>query len=231
MMKKILFCGGSHLAHAKVAIDQWRLNEGKEFNTQYLITAGVQIRNWLCSGKQFSYTIEGGVSLPNINLNSQNYFFPEEYDYIVIIGNYYLPRRLIDFVKLWNMPMTDAVEKEIITNSFFDVPLGEGKSFKNNLVDIINQHKGGQSQLLLVPDPRMTSVIERLPIDFIEKYYNYLQEYIENKNLKFIGHDPNTVDPINGSTLTHFSREEGDSIHMNDEYWKLQMKPVFSYLK
>lgn len=230
-MKKVLFCGGSHLAHAKVVIDKWAVSGEGNIKVEYLVTAGVQVRKWLSSGKQFTYTEEEGVILPSINLNSVKSFFPKEYDYIVIIGNYYLPRRLVDFIKLWNIPMSDIIEKEIIVNSFSDVPLGGEKSFKNNLVDIIAEFKGAQTQLLLVPDPRMINTIEHLPSHFIEKYYRYLCDYLESKKFKYIPHDLSSIDPNTGSSLEFFKREIQDSIHMNDEYWELQMRPVLSLLR
>ena len=230
-MTKVLFCGGSHLAHAKTVIDQWAQLGGKDFEIEYLVTAGVQVRKWLTSGKQFTYSGEKGIILPRVNLNTRSAFFPSSYDYVIIIGNYYLPRRLLDFVKLWRMPMTDTIEKEVIVSSFFDVPLSAGKSFRNNLVDIIAQHKGSNTELMLIPDPRMVDVVEKLPLDFIERYYTYLSDYLEKKNYKYVPHDIRTINPETGSSLEHLKRTSDDLIHMSEEYWVQQMQPVLSSLK
>lgn len=226
-MMKVLFCGGSHMAHAKHIIDHWSRSQS-HIDVSYHITAGVKIRNWLSLGNEFTFDENSGILFPSNTGNGMASFFPADYDYIVVIGNYFLPRRLLQYTQNWSMPMTTAIKKKIIKNSFVETPLKNGLHFRNNLIDIISQYSGENTRLLLSPDPRMITTYKSLPVGLIHSYYTYLQEFAEEYGWEYLDQASVTIDPSSGATLGQFQRAEGDTIHMNDSFWEIQVKHIAS---
>lgn len=230
MKRKILFCGGSHLAHAKEAIDDSWLSEDKSLALDYVVTAGVGVRKQLLTGEQFKFTKERGMIPLPVKINTMESFFPDNYECIVIVGNYFLPSRLTDYIESWHrLPMTDSIVKEIICHSFYEIPYkSKPFSFKSNFIELLAANTFN-SKILFVPDPRVPNI--KIPADFSERYYKYLQEHIENLGIHYIPHNKETYSNESGAGLEGYLRNSpSDKIHMNQSYWHKQIAPVLEYI-
>lgn len=224
MSTKVLFCGGSHLAHAKEIVDSIDPNS-IELESQYVVTAGVGTRKQLLLGKSFEYSELKGVVPPASKLNTLTSFFPDEYQLIVIVGNYFLPTRLSSYIKKWaDQPMTGSLLEEIIFNSFSDIPYhSEPYSFRSNFMGLLSGCTS--TRVMLIPDPR--PVDERIDPEIISRYYKCLSRYSTSLGFEYIEHPSDTVSPITGIGNAKYLRDVGnDRIHMNKEYWSKQMFPV-----
>lgn len=231
MKDQILFCGGSHLAHAKEVIDDSAISKKHEINVDYIITAGARIRNQLVAGEEFTYNKETGISPPALKINSLKSFIPNSYSYIIIIGNYFIPYRLLGYFQNWdNRPMSTEITKEIILNSFTEIPHHSPPySFQSTFIELLAKHKEG-STLIFVPDPRSTDT--KVPPELICMYYECLKNYLGNLGINYVDHICETYSHETGAGLIEYLRNPpNDIIHMNQEYWKKQLAPVFEKLK
>lgn len=214
-MKKILWCGGSHVANAKGVIGAIF----PDVENAFYITAGPTNLRWAREGGR--YSVKG--SIVGANGRSPSVFHDlADYDSIVFIGHWIQPQR---FMK-GPAPLSDAVLDEMFRES--DFLINSPSRIYNEVLEVFPRVAPGKCVLVCDPLSNMrelTQVPVRAKLRFLEK----AAEFCAARGMGFVS-QPETTLNTKMVTKKKFNRRDDDFIHMNNQFWKSYLKKVRSYM-
>ena len=209
-MKKILWCGGSHLGNAANLINSTFSNNYNE----YYITAAPRNRDWSKAGGR--YFVDGSIvgnnaHEPHRRLNLNNF------DRIIFVGQYIQPQRYVnvEFKQLLSSSLLDAILER--DDLFLRLPGG----IFNEPISLFPRIAKDKCVLLCDPWLRRND----LPIKFMERFTEKLSNYCAEKNMLLFFQPDSTLEK-RFSTHYRFSRSENNRSHFNDEFWRLCLQDL-----
>ena len=205
-MKNILFCGGSHLAHAKKVIEK----KFRNYDIEFYVTAGPKNRDW---------SIKGGRYKVNGNEVGGNFVKPDlfkdlsKYEYIVFVGQWIQINRYLIFLK--KQMLSKSILSEIFNkNCFINIP----GNIYNEPLEIFP--KLAPNKIILIPDPLVKITrLEYITSNYIDYFYRQLHLFCESKSIKIVMPDKSLLDDI-GCVKAEYMRDKKD-IHCTREYWEI----------
>ena len=207
-MKKILWCGGSHLGHAKKVIES---NFAENTNSFY-ITAGPKNKRWSIQGGR--YFVEGSVVGDN-GAEPDKRLDLSDFDQIIFIGQWIQPLKYLPRFQ----PISTALKHAILRRDdlFINLP---GGNFNEPIVLFPKIAKG---KCILLCDPWNRN--NALPIAFIEDFKQELICFCQKEDIRLMFQPQSTLDK-NLSTLEIFSRSQSDKSHFNTDFWRLYLQSL-----
>lgn len=207
-MKKILWCGGSHLGHSKKVIETLF----SDHNNEYYITAAPMNKNWSKDGGR--YFVEGSIIGDNA-AEPERRLDLLDFDHIVFVGHYIQPQKYT----FRSQPLSSALKKAILGRDDLFIRLPDGNY--NEPITLFPEIAKGKCVLLCDP----FALNNALPIDFMEEFKIELHNFCLKKGIDLMFQPQPTLDH-NLSTLKSYSRSEGDQIHCNEDFWLLYLQSL-----
>lgn len=206
-MKKILFCGGSHMNNANRSIKE----KFQVMNIDFYISAGPKNRIWSQNGGVYKVqetTISGNGKNPNLAIDLS------KYDFIIFVGQWIQPFRYFnEFQKL-----SKCLLKEILhENCFINMP----ENIYNEPLYLFN--KLAPKRTILIPDPLPNDpYIDNIPYDYIKMFYSELDGFCQRNSI--ILHMPTTSLLEEGKLRTKkkYIKSYPEKVnHCIKEYWDI----------
>jgi len=205
-MKKILFCGGSHMAQCKkYKVLEKRFNN---FDLDFYFTAGPLNRAWSINGGRYKVDgtrVSGNIRDPNTEKDLS------KYDHIVFIGQY------IQINRYWDRKTKQLLSKSILKEIFNkDCFINFPENFYNEPLELFP--KLATNKVILIPDPLIKTQGRRsINLDFIDYFYKGLSLCCESRSIKLFMPDKSLLDDD-----CRFAKEEYnyDTLHCNLSYWE-----------
>jgi hypothetical protein len=215
-MKKLLWCGGSHLANAKLIIEELCL----EFNNTFYVTGGEKNRDWAKQGGRYKAkgTIIGG------NAYEPTVFYDlEEYSRIIFVGQYIQPQRFLQS----DQPLSTSILNIMFPSDSFLINIPGG--IYNEPLAIFPKLAPKKCLLLCDPMPSSDSPFSEVPRKSKEYFLQRVVDFCRLREMTIAFQPPNTLDG-NVTTKAHFKRKSDDDIHMNDQFWKEYLQGILSQI-
>ncbi|MGQ7793748.1 hypothetical protein ACUN0C_15180 [Faunimonas sp. B44] len=218
-MKRLLWCGGSHLANAKAIISAIHGAELSDWEPDFMETAGPRFEEATAAGRQFvvsgSVVQGGGVGDRPRDLTN--------YDAIVFVGQY------VQIMRAYSGPteLSTAVVEEILRHipitltgkKKWDTLNGkrvwDDSPFYNEPLDQILQL--ASCPVYLIHDPHPTRAEHRAtPLWMKQAYFQRIRAFCKAQRLVLI--EP-PIYLVTDDLATRPEFDRGDGIHMNGDYW------------
>ena len=200
-MKKILWCGGSHLVSSKNVISS--ISNHTE-NTIYL-TAGGRNRDWSIRGG--TYNVEGTVVGGNGHEPDRRVDL-SIYDQIVFVGQYIQPQRYFRSGCLFSSSVVSA----ILSQDDFLVRLPNG--IYNQPLELFPEL---HSRVTLLADPWVAS--QGIDSNYLGAFVDATRNFCDRKQIKLI-YQPKSTLSREYQTHDRYKRRNLDDMHFNDDFWK-----------
>jgi hypothetical protein len=199
-MKRILWCGGSHLATSKDVISS-KFNHAE--NTFYL-TAGWRNRDWSINGG--TYSVEGTV----VGCNGHE---PERrldlsgYDRIIFVGQYIQAGRYFCSGQLSN-----AAISAILSQDDFLIRLPNG--IYNQPLELFPRL---HSDVTLLADPWVS--LQKIDCNCLRAFRIATRQFCDKNQINLL-YQPDTTLSAEYQTSEKFKRKDGDNAHFNSDFWR-----------
>ena len=208
-MRKILWCGGSHLGSSKDVIPSIFEHDENTFH----VTAGGKNRLWSMNGG--TYRVEGTVVGGNAHEPERREDL-SRYDHIVFVGQYIQPNRYFQGDCL----LSNAVISKILSQDDFLIKFPDG---------IYNQ------PLELFPDlhPRVTLLADpwhsKQHIDrkCLSAFVDAVSQFCIKRNIRLMFQPASTLSE-RYQTDKKFKKSDIDRIHCNAAFWNEYLSCVFN---
>ena len=219
-MKKLLWCGGSHLASARSVIDEYF----QDCNNTYYVTAGWRNRRWAVAGGRYSVS-HGRVGGNGWRKNV--YYDLNDFDKIIYVGHYVQIQRYYKFDPHKIPPLSRALVNSIHGSEDFLVklPTKTGIALLNEPITMFPKYNSG-NHIIMVDPMACYAFIKWMP--------NWIkQDFLSKANLKLrelglipISQSADTFDSEYMLTRSDYLKrsEKGDMLHMNEKYWEIQLQ-------
>ena len=215
-MKRILWCGGSHLANARPQIEAAHKGVLSIYKPDYYVTAGPRNRDW--SGGGGRYTVHGSVVSRNAHEPDREIDL-SGYDALVFIGQFIQPfKAFIDGMQ-HSSAVVDNILKDLPMQGYFHDPSRNlTHRWYNEPLELFPPFVKGST--FIVPDPapagqRYASV----PAEIKRKYHDRIEEFCAETGCVHIP-TPQELCTADGTTKEEFVLP-GDPLHMKDSYWQV----------
>lgn len=212
-MKKVLCCGGSHLANAKSSFQ----SQFDSIDFDCYITAGPKNRKWSKDGGR--YFRDGSIVGKNGFLRHKLVDL-SEYSQIIFFGHWIQPFRYIQGVNMASQELLNHVFHE---DCFVDLPDGAW----NEPLSLFPDIAPGKCTLIVDPLPYSAAMSE-VPDLYIRKMYLKLSDFCQKRTIKIIMPPAELLE--NGRFLTkkkyYRNGPEDQFAHCNDDYWKILLSSV-----
>jgi hypothetical protein len=205
-MKKLLWCGGSHLANSKNAIE----SNFSEFDNIFFRTAGPVNLEWFRRGGR--YKVDRDLVLDP--RDEKQSFRINQYVKIIFVGQYINIRRY----HADNILVSRTLYETIYPHESAPFILG-----RNHPLELFFKKFGNKCILLPEPIPISNDEDAKIPLrthDFYRrmlwKFCSHYDSTLIGENFSFLGKD--------GLTLSIYKGR--DSRHCNSRYWDIRMQDV-----
>lgn len=207
-MKKVLWCGGSHLGNAKGVIESLFTQSENE----YYVTATPKNRDWSKNGGRYHVNgsiVGGNASEPDRRVDLS------AYSRIIFVGQFIQPQKYVRPSDLLSSSLLNAMlcRDDVFTqlpNGLFNEPLS-----------LFPQIAKGKCTLLCDPWLRNNT----LPMSFMAKFRNSLIDYCLKRDMALMFQPMSTLER-EFSTSQEFSRRGGGRMHFNNEFWSIYMQTL-----
>ncbi len=205
-MKKILWCGGSHLvdAHAQIC-EVFSFTQ----NTFYG-TAGPQNLAWSKVGGR--YKVSGTVVGANGYQPSVHHDL-EAYDLVIFVGQFVMPQMYFHGYQPLSASILDAM---LPIESFLE-KLPDGGF--NEPLTLFPRLAPGRCVLACDPMPTGEAFADYVPLNAKRKFLEHVIKFCVFHGLICI-FQPNETLGDNLATLRSLRRTDGDRMHMNADFWR-----------
>lgn len=214
-MKKILWCGGSHLFDALPFIRHYHSTERpKKIEGEVYVTAGPENAKWSVAGGR--YHRDG--SCVGLNAYEPNRLVDlATFDLVVFVGQYIQSERVFSSQFDWTTPLSSAVLDACLEDAI-EYPVHLGRRFYNEpLVLFPSLSKG---KVLLFPDPcSMSPHLASIDANYLLKYQEVLKDFCCNNDIMVISQPEHTIDN-KFMTKSSYQKKDGDYIHLSPEFWR-----------
>ena len=207
-MKKILFCGGSHMGQSKKIIEK----KFDNFDLEFYITAGPKNRDWSINGGRYKVdgTIIGGNGhSPSIYLDLS------KYTHIVFVGQY---------IQIWKfftnknkMNISKSLLQILFKNCFTNLPFNH----YNEPLDLFPKIAYGK--LILIPDPLINfHKTENINLKYIDYFYKQLSSFCDSRSIQLCMPTKSLLDDEGRFVKAEYMRaRDKNDFHCLDEYWQI----------
>jgi hypothetical protein len=222
-MKRILWCGGSHLAHAKNHI----LDKYSSCYNEFAVTAA-DFHHWYLEGNRISIGesgIEGLHLFRDANRASYQY---NHYDACVFVGQYVQPTRYFSGAS----PLSSALIADTLHGRGFLLEMRAGHAidafgkrslpqyFKNQPLDLFSRLFSKRVVLVHDPLPCIYPAYLSVPLAAKRQFLKSVQKFCLQRNINLHFQRESTIDE-NWMTKAKYQRSEGDYTHVDDSFWEL----------
>ena len=222
-MKRLLWCGGSHLAHARGHI----LQRWPDAENDFYVTAGPDNNRWSAGGGR--YPVQGTWVGPNAYQPDRSIDL-SHYDAIVFIGQWIQPHKVFRA----GQPLSADLLHCIVADGSILLHPPDGAF--NEPLTLFPALAPGRCWLLCDPYPHAESHWEAqhchghyrdIPTAYIEAYIEGLKRFCAERTIQLLLQPDSSHH--NRITLSQYSR--GDRIHMNDAFWRLNLDQLTAMYK
>ena len=212
-MKKVLFCGGSHMGNARSTIE----SQFNSIDSDYYITAAPKNREWSKFGGR--YFRDGSIVGKNghspgklVNLS--------EYSQIIFVGQWIQPFQYVQGVNIASQALLNNVFHE---NCFVDLPSGAWNEPLSLFPDIAL----GKCTLIVDPLP-YSDAMTKVPDLYIKMMYTRLANFCEKRTMRVIMPPSELLQDGKFLTKKKYSLNEPNDpyAHCNNDYWKIFFSSV-----
>lgn len=198
------------------------------FEMQSAITAGPRIRKWLQSGGSFETVGDSAIQFADQYGRGTTVVDLAGIDALVIVGQYLGPRFAMRTLDWSNQRYSPALLHEIAENSLDKLYVGRRVGVNNLLATLVSLNN--TPTVYVMPEPL------RLPGDaadkalldhsdfrrFLEIYSEALCRYVRGLGFTLIEQQPANVEMSSYTTKEEFRNKEGDNLHLNVRYWRME---------
>jgi hypothetical protein len=224
---RILWCGGSHLGHAKKSILREHTLALADFTPEFAVTAGPKVREWSARGGR--YEVRGTSvrrpsdpyrSNPGEFVDLSSYVDLSPYAAIVLIGQYIQPWRIQTSGFDWDQPMSPALLGEAIEDKIVNLPF------------VTRASKGILYNEPLVLFPRLTTSVVLFPDPArfeggvaSQNFDDALTSVCERNRVVLCRQHPSTLTPCRHTT-PKYRRDGRDDFHVSRAFWQFNLSEV-----
>jgi len=211
-MKKILWCGSSHMAMISKSVVPQNF---PDFENIFFRTAEPRLRKWAREGG--TYKFDGALVSGN-PLSSQETYNLKEFSHIIFVGQYL---RLYDYF-CGGAPISRSLIKAVF--DYYDFPcfvIGGGSSRRdwNEPLELFPSVAPGKC--FLIPDPPpVTDSYRQIPCSTKILIWDEVAVRVTSKKLEYFPHLPETLDDDMCAINSYRVLRADDYWHMNDSYWQ-----------
>ena len=225
-MKKILWCGGSHLGTARKSIESIFCKHENDF----YITAGTKAKDWSTMGGRY---VNHGSLIGGSPVEKGRVIDISNYDHIAFIGQFIqISRFFCDFA-----PVSDSlVDAVILSNSFLlKLPSGgvRNPSFQNGILyneplELFPKLMPNDSSCWLIPDPFANGNVSgaMVPLNAKKKFLEGVKRVCNANGINVFLQPDNTFDN-EWRTLMKYNIDE---MHMGELFWNIVLAEFRSIL-
>lgn len=223
-MRKVLWCGGSHLGNAKGLIQ----SKFSHFSNDFAVTAaGFHIK--YLSGLRIC--LDGGEikGLEKFNSHNLDSYSKNDYDFCVFVGQYIQPTRYFRGCS----PLSSAVLENILDPSRFLIEMRSGHAvnafkrsenyqsfFRNQPLELFPQLFKERLVLIRDPLPLGLESYANVPLQYKERFNQSVVKFCAKNGIKLVCQPLHTVDQF-GLTNQKFQRKDDDHNHASNEFWDI----------
>ena len=209
-MSRILWCGGSHLAHARPVLE--RQLEAKNF----YITAGPELNRWSSEGGRYQVngsTVSGSPFAPELHIDL------DEYDQIVFVGQWVQPHKWFNAGQL----LSDEVLEAMFSGDRVLTQAPDGAY--NEPLLLFPRLAPGRCVLACDPFPHSDSQWQKhhchgyyrdIPTKNLERFYAQVKKVCTQRDITMLLQPYDT----HSNWVTASEHSRGDQIHMTEEFWQ-----------
>lgn len=210
-MNSILWCGGSHMAHAQCAVKAIFSTSKNEF----YVTASPALREWSIAGGRYSArneyisrSIDNDIQAVDLG----------KYDHIVFVGQFLQPKRLFRSGELHSK----SVIKQLIKGLGY--PIYQPGGFYNEVLELFPRLVPGRCTLLCDPLP-----IFGFHPYLTETFLDEVKRFGNENGIKIIIQPENTIDSSMQTSII-YRRTNTTSTHFNEAFWQNYIAHAYSSL-
>ena len=209
-MSRILWCGGSHLAHARPVLE-------RQLGAQdFFVTAGPELNRWSAAGGRYQVEDSRVGGTP---FNPERHVDLNHYDQIVFVGQWVQPHKwfntgqLLSERVLETMFRGDAVLHHAPDGAF------------NEPLLLFPQLAPARCVLACDPFPHTHShwptrhcrgSYRDIPTEYLQRFYAQVQAACEQRSVVMVLQPDNT----HTNWVTSEEHSRGDQIHMTEAFWE-----------
>ena len=214
-MKRILWCGGSHLAHARPHIEASHATALKAYEPDFYVTAGPRNRDW--SGTGGRYRVDGAMVSGTANEPARKVDMSANLA-LVFIGQFFQPFKAV----LGDMDHASTVVERVLQDLpmqgyFHDPARNIEQRWYNEPLSLFPPLVPGPT--LILPDPAPIGMrYAQVPTKLKQRFSDQIRTFCTERGLILID-IPQRLCTSEGTTKAEYALP-GDVLHMNDSYWK-----------
>lgn len=218
-MKKVLWCGGSHLGHAKETIERFY----DKLDNTFVVTAG-NYHQWQINGGR--YKVEGST-VSGFHLQKSLKLDFSSFSCVIFIGQYIQPTRYFH----GSMPLSRGMLGDMLDPNYFLLHMPSGFAISGNDKGVhfkpyfYNEPLYlfpmlAPNRCFLIPDPMpMNPGYRNVPIFAKQEFQSSLVSFCERNRIRLCSQPESTLsDSL--STKLQYQRRATDYIHVSDDYWR-----------
>jgi hypothetical protein len=206
-MKKLLWCGGSHLANSKSAIE--RIFTDSE-NT-FFPTAGPVNREWFNSGGK--YNVDGDLVVDPRDEGSPLHI--NQFSRVIFIGQFINIR----FFSANSRPVSRALYESLYPYECVHLKGG----LVNHPLELFFKEFGHKCILVPEPTPISNTKDSKIPLRTHDFYWEMLRKFCSHYDSILIEENPSF---LGKDRLTLKIYEGIDSRHCNSRYWDIKIQGI-----
>lgn len=209
-MTRILWCGGSHLAHAKPVL--MRLLGAQDF----FVTAGPELNRWSAKGGRYQVK---GSRVGGTPFAPERLVDLDEYDQIVFVGQWVQPHKWFNAGQV----LSEGVLKAMFRDDAV-LRMSPDGAFNEPLI-LFPKLAPDRCVLACDPFPHINSHWPKhhcrgnyrdIPSLHLERFYTHVEVVCIQRGMKVL-HQPNDT---HRHWVTGAEHSRGDQIHMNESFWE-----------
>jgi hypothetical protein len=222
-MRRILWCGGSHLAQNKRRIEELH----SEYRNEFALTAG-GFHKWYLEGNRLRIAGDSVFDLHAFRPSNQSEYSRADFDILVFVGQYIQPTRYF----CGNAPISEAMMADMTNEKSFLVRLRAGHAiqsfrhetaayppfFHNQPLEYLLHISRGRSILIQDPIPNNPD-FESVPAICKIRFQESVVRFCRNWKCELVTQREHTLS-TSLTTCRTYNLRNGDHSHMNDEFWK-----------
>lgn len=213
MTKRILWCGGSHLGHARNCIP----DIFSSYSNTYVNTAGPNNRVKLQQGERYSYenSDQGNSTVKRFKpVGSEQWYQVDDYDILVFVNQWVQFHRFIATPE----PLTDEILDLIFKDNFL---INLPGSIYNEPLDILPGLWGKScSYLLSGPLPNGSEYL-RASLSIKKRFIQSVDDFCQQREIIHVQQPQELLNQRFFATPTRFNRSDKKDRwrHVNDDFW------------
>lgn len=224
-MRRVLWCGGSHLGTAKnSAISAIHSGLLREFTADFYITAAPANRTWSWQGGR--YQVDGTTVYGNRAMRMERRHL-DRYEVIIFVGQWIQPWCIFRDA----MPLSDAVLQRCLHQQPLHPSIirgGKSLNWYNEPLELFPVLAPGKVLLIRDPEACIDSY-QAVPVNLKQAYASHLELFCRRKKIMLCPQFTQALDRRLTTDRRYLRDPRGrDPVHMSDHYWQLLFDRLLS---